>query len=205
MVERRKLDEYVARTAMIMRMFIFILLGSQVDFSLMSKFMLVGVFIVIIFMLIARPVTVFVCALPDRRVEWSFNEMLLMCWTRETVVIPVALAGLLIGKHMPGAEIIAAVTFVSILMPILIKATTAKWLAGKLGLLDKQLSTSHLGLNPVSSRVLAGCFSVLLKNWDHFAFWNEGHHLIPIRFGFLCDDFPSRDICRTKVDNFPKP
>jgi len=36
--EHKKLQEYVARTAMIMRMFIFILLGSQVDFSLMGKF-----------------------------------------------------------------------------------------------------------------------------------------------------------------------
>lgn len=134
--ERKKLEEYVARTAMIMRMFIFILLGSQVDFSLMSKFLFGGVVIVTIFMLIARPIAVFLCALPDRRAKWSLNEMLFMCWTRETGVIPAALAGLLIGKHVPGAEIIAAVTFIAILMTILIQATTTKWLAGKLGLLE---------------------------------------------------------------------
>ncbi len=136
-LEHKKLDEYIARTAMIMRMFIFILLGSQVDFSLMSKFLFGGIIIVSIFMLIARPITVFLCALPDRRAKWSFNEMLFMCWTRETGVIPAALAGLLTGKHLPGAEIIAAVTFIAILMTILIQATTAKWLAGKLGLLEK--------------------------------------------------------------------
>jgi cell volume regulation protein A len=82
-------------------MFIFILLGSQVDFALMSKFMFVGVVIVTIFMLVARPITVFLCALSDRRAKWSFNEMLFMCWTRETGVIPAALVGLLIGKHVP--------------------------------------------------------------------------------------------------------
>jgi len=134
--ERKKLEEYVARTAMIMRMFIFILLGSQVDFSLMSKFLFGGVVIVTIFMLIARPIAVFLCALPDRRAKWSLNEMLFMCWTRETGIIPAALAGLLIGKHVPGAEIIAAVTFIAILMTILIQATTTKWLAGKLGVLE---------------------------------------------------------------------
>jgi cell volume regulation protein A len=122
---------------MIMRMFIFILLGSQVDFSLISKFLFGGIIIVSIFMLIARPITIFLCALPDRRAKWSFNEMLFMCWTRETGVIPAALAGLLTGKHLPGAEIITAVTFIAILMTILIQATTAKWLAGKLGLLEK--------------------------------------------------------------------
>ena len=134
--EHKKLQEYVARTAMIMRMFIFILLGSQVDFSLMGKFLFGGVIIVTIFMLIARPITVFLCALPDRRAKWSFSEMLFMCWTRETGVIPAALAGLLIGKHVPGAEIIAAVTCIAILTTILIQSTTAKWLAGKLGLLE---------------------------------------------------------------------
>lgn len=134
--EHKKLQEYVARTAMMMRIFIFILLGSQVDFSLMSKYLFSGVIIVTIFMLIARPITVFLCALPDRMAKWSFSEMLFMCWTRETGVIPAALAGLLIGKHVPGAEIIAAVTCIAILMTILIQATTAKWLAGKLGLLE---------------------------------------------------------------------
>ena len=134
--EHKKLQEYVARTAMIMRMFIFILLGSQVDFSLMGKFLFGGVIIVTIFMLIARPITVILCALPDRRAKWSFKEMLFMSWTRETGVIPAALAGLLMGKHVPSAEIIAAVTFIAILMTILIQATTAKWLAGKLGLLE---------------------------------------------------------------------
>ena len=137
LVEHQKLDEYITRTAMIMRMFIFILLGSQVDFSLISKFLFGGIIIVSIFMLIARPITIFLCALPDRRAKWSFNEMLFMCWTRETGVIPAALAGLLTGKHLPGAEIIAADTFIAILMTILIQATTAKWLAGKLGLLEK--------------------------------------------------------------------
>jgi len=58
-----------------------------------------------------------------------------MCWTRETGVIPGALAGILLGMKAPGAEIIASVTFIAILMTILIQATSAKWLAKKLDLL----------------------------------------------------------------------
>ncbi len=135
--EKEKLEEYVARTAMIMRMFIFILLGSQVDFGLISKFLFGGIIIITLFMLVARPTTVFLCSLPDRRARWSFNEMLFMCWTRETGVIPAALAGLLLGKKVPGAQTIAAVTFIAILMTIFIQATTTKWLGGKLGLLEK--------------------------------------------------------------------
>jgi cell volume regulation protein A len=133
--EDNLLEDYVMTTAFIMRLFIFILLGTQVDFGLMNQYLYSGVAVVIVFMLVARPVTVFLCALPDRRAKWSFRELAFMCWTRETGVIPGALAGMLVGMKAPGAQIIASVTFIAILMTILIQATTTKWLAKKLGLL----------------------------------------------------------------------
>ena len=135
--EARKLDEFISTTAFIMRVFIFMLVGAQVDFALMGQYLTGGIIVVAILMLIARPVTVFVCALPDRRARWSLNEMLFMCWTRETGVIPAALAGLLLGMKAPGAQVIASVTFIAILMTILIQAPTTKWLGRKLGLLEE--------------------------------------------------------------------
>ena len=135
--EVQKLEEYVATTAFITRLFIFILLGAQVDFALMGQYLVGGIIVVTIFMLVARPVTVFLCAPPDRRARWSFNEILFMCWTRETGVIPAALAGLLLGMKAPGAQMIASITFIAILMTILIQAPTTKWLGRKLGLLEE--------------------------------------------------------------------
>ena len=133
--EQEKLNDFTMTTALVMRMLIFILLGTQVDFTLISQYLIGGVAVVAIFMLVARPVTVFVCALPDRRAKWTFKELLFMCWTRETGVIPGALAGLLMGLGAPEAKLIASVTFLAILMTILIQATTTRWLARKLGLL----------------------------------------------------------------------
>lgn len=135
--ETRRLDQYVETTAFIMRLFIFILLGSQVDFGLMNRYLLGGVAVVAVFMLVARPLTVVLCALPDRRARWSRNEMLFMCWTRETGVIPAALAGILLGVNAPGAPMIASVIFIAILATILIQAPTTRWLAARLGLLEK--------------------------------------------------------------------
>jgi cell volume regulation protein A len=43
----------------------------------------------------------------------------------------------------PGAQIIAAVTFVAILMTILIQAPTTKWLGARLGLLDEPRERSN--------------------------------------------------------------
>ena len=135
--EAQKLDEFVLTTSFIMRIFIFILLGAQVDFALIKQYWLGGVAVVAVLMLVARPITVFACALPDRRARWEWKELLFMCWTRETGVIPAALAGLLLGMNAPNAQLIASVTFVAILMTILIQAPTTRWLAGRLGLLAK--------------------------------------------------------------------
>ena len=135
--ESHQLEDFVMTTALIMRMFIFILLGTQVDFTLMNQYLWAGVAVVVVFMLVARPATVFLCALPDRRAKWSIKELLFMCWTRETGVIPGALAGMLVGMKAPGAQIIASVTFIAILMTILLQATTTKWLAKKLDLLEE--------------------------------------------------------------------
>jgi len=135
--EAQKLNEFILTTAFIMRLFIFILLGGQLDFVQMARHWEGGVAIALVLMFVARPVAVFVCALPDRRARWRFSELLFMCWTRETGVIPAALAGLLLGSKVPEAHLIASVTFVTILMTILIQAPTTGWLGRSLGLLRK--------------------------------------------------------------------
>jgi cell volume regulation protein A len=134
--EALRLDEFVLTTAFVMRLFIFILLGAQVDFTLAGRYWLGAAAVVAVLMLVARPATVWLCAWPDRRARWSFGELILMCWTRETGVIPAALAGLLLGVKAPGAPMIASVTFVAILMTILIQAPTTEWLGRRLGLLQ---------------------------------------------------------------------
>jgi potassium/hydrogen antiporter len=135
--EEEELEHFILTTAFIMRMFIFILLGSQVDFALMNKYLWGGVLLITVFMLVIRPLTVFICAWPDRRAKWTRNELLFMCWTRETGVIPAALAGILVGLKAPMADMIASVTFIAVLMTIIIQATTTKWLGAKLGLLEE--------------------------------------------------------------------
>jgi cell volume regulation protein A len=135
--ENERLMGHIVTTSLAMRMFVFILLGSQIDFGVMARYLPGGIAVVAVLMLVARPVTVFLCALPDRRARWSVREMLFMCWTRETGVIPAALAGLLSAMKVPGSEMIVSVTFWAILITITIQATTTKWLARKLELLER--------------------------------------------------------------------
>src|SRR5262245_66611229 len=56
--EAQKLDDYVMTTAFIMRLFIFILLGAQVDFGLMNQYLVGGTIVVQTFIFIACTATV---------------------------------------------------------------------------------------------------------------------------------------------------
>jgi len=135
-----KLEDYILTTSLIMRIFIFVLLGSQVNFALLQQYFWGALGVVLVFMLIGRPLVVFACTLPDRRAKWQIRELLFMCWTRETGVIPGALAGMLVGMKAPYANVIAAVTFMAILLTIILQATTTEWLARKLELLETESS-----------------------------------------------------------------
>ncbi len=134
--EEAKLEDFILTTSLIMRIFIFVLLGSQVNFALLQQYFWPALGVVLVFMLIARPLVVFICTWPDRRAKWTSQELLFMCWTRETGVIPGALAGMLVGLQVPHADVIASVTFLAILITIIVQATTTRWLAAKLGLLE---------------------------------------------------------------------
>jgi len=134
--EESKLEDFILTTSLIMRIFIFVLLGSQVNFALLHQYFWEALGVVSVFMLISRPLVVFACALPNRSAKWTLQELLFMCWTRETGVIPGALAGMLVGMKVPYSDVIASVTFMAILLTILVQATSTKWLATKLNLLE---------------------------------------------------------------------
>lgn len=131
-------EQFINNGSLLLRMIIFILLGAHVDFSVVQKFFVPGLIIVAVFMFIARPFSVLVCTLPDRKAKWTKNEILFMFWTRETGVIPAALAGMIYGMGIKHADIISAITFMAILATLLIQASSTKWLAKKLDLLDNR-------------------------------------------------------------------
>jgi len=133
--EHASFADFVSTTSLISRMFIFMLLGSQMNLELMFRYWRQGLALVAVFMLIARPITVAVSTLADRRARWNWRELVFIAWTRETGVIPGALASIMIAAHAPHADVLAAMIFIAIIITIIVQATTAKWLAGRLHLL----------------------------------------------------------------------
>ena len=64
------------------------------------------------------------------------HELLFLCWTRETGVVPAALVGVLAGLGVPEGDVFARVVALAIVLTLLLQALPARWLAGRLGLLD---------------------------------------------------------------------
>lgn len=132
--KEEEMEHFAENTTVIMRMLIFVLLGSQVDFRVIGLHLWTGLAVIVVFMFVARPLTVLCCALPDRRAGWTREEILFMFWVRETGVIPAALSGMVSGMGVPHADVIAAVTFLAVLITILVQASTTAYAARRLGL-----------------------------------------------------------------------
>lgn len=122
--------------ATLARMSIFIILGTHLDLDSLLKYGLLSLIVVFILMFVARPIVVLVCTLFDRKVSWSKNEKLFMMWVRETGVIPAALSGIIVSTKVSGYEVISSVVFMTIIITLLVQASTTKVVAQKLGVLE---------------------------------------------------------------------
>lgn len=120
------------------RMMIFIILGSQVNLHVLMKYLLPSLLVVVGLIFIARPISVLICTIFDKKAKWSRNEILFMMWVRETGVISAALCGIITTMKIPGYEIISSIVFMTILITLIIQGSTTKYIAGKLGLLEEE-------------------------------------------------------------------
>lgn len=132
-------EHFFHAITLIFRIMIFMLLGTQVQFKDMAHNFSGLLLLVLVLMLVARPITVFVCATPDRKAGFKLRELLLMSWVRETGVLPAALSGMLLVQHTSWSHRIAAVTFLAILLTIVIQATSMPWIADKLSLTVREV------------------------------------------------------------------
>ena len=120
----------------IVTIFVFVLVGANLPFHALGQEMLPALAVVAVLLLVARPITVAICCLPDRRSRWSRAELAFVCWTRETGVVPAALVGVLAALAVPNGDLLASVVALAILVTLAVQAIPAPWLARRLGLLE---------------------------------------------------------------------
>ena len=134
----QSIHHFAESVSTMFRMSIFVLLGTQVDLGALVKYWAPALLIALVLMFIARPLVVLICTLFDKNANWSFKDRLFMMWVRETGVIPAALSGIIVSMKVPGYEIISSVVFMTILITLIVQASTTKIVAKKLGVLEEE-------------------------------------------------------------------
>jgi cell volume regulation protein A len=127
---------FAFNAADLVTLFIFVVLGANIPFDALGENLLPSLAVLATLLLVARPLTVFACTLPDRRANWTRQERTFLCWTRETGVVPAALVGVLAGLGVPDTDLYASVVALAIIATLLLQALPAPWLAARLGLLE---------------------------------------------------------------------
>jgi cell volume regulation protein A len=130
----RVLDSFTGQAADVAMLAVFVILGVNLPFAALRDNLWAGLIVMAVFIFVARPLTVFACLLPDRRGRWTREELLFLCWCRETGVVPAAVASLLVARGVDGAEDAVTMVAFAIVLTLLLQATTAGLVAHRLGL-----------------------------------------------------------------------
>jgi potassium/hydrogen antiporter len=140
----KQLDDFMTPASEIAVLAVFVTLGINLPLDALWDNLWGGLVVMVVFLLVARPVTVLACLLPDRRGRWTREEIVFISWCRETGVVPAAVAGVLLARDVEGAEIVAAMVALAVVTTLLLQATTAGALARRLGLVE---APEYVGLS----------------------------------------------------------
>jgi cell volume regulation protein A len=133
----RQIRELVGLIADVVVLLVFVLVGMNLPFALLRDEWLPALGVVAVLVLVARPLVVALCLVPDRRGAWTRRELAFVAWTRETGVIPAALAGVLVGKGVEGGDLVTVCVAMALVVTVSLQATTKPWLARRLGLAEE--------------------------------------------------------------------
>ena len=132
----RDMRVLISTVADVMVILVFITLGANLPWGDISGNLAPALAVVATLVFVARPLAVLVCLLPDRRSRWTREEIVFLAWTRETGVVPAALAGIVVGLRVPHAELVVTTVALAIVVTLALQSTTKRWLARRLGLLE---------------------------------------------------------------------
>ena len=130
----RDMRAFVATITEVVVILVFITIGANLPWRDMWSNFGPALAVVLGLILLARPLAVLVCLVPDRRGAWTREEIAFLAWTRETGVVAAALAGLMVALEIPDAELVVTTVALAIVVTLAVQTTTKTWLGHRLGL-----------------------------------------------------------------------
>jgi potassium/hydrogen antiporter len=132
----RDMRAFVANVADVMVIFVFVTLGANLPFDAIADEWLPALAVIATLLFVARPIAVLASLLPDRRGQWTREEIIFIGWARETGVVPAALAGLIVAMEIEDADLVVVTVALAIIVTLTLQASTKRWLARRLGLAE---------------------------------------------------------------------
>ncbi len=133
----RDMRSLVANVSDVMVILVFVTLGANLPFDTIADEWAPALAVIAALLFVARPLAVLACLLPDRRGRWTREEIIFLCWTRETGVVPAALAGIIVAEGVKDADLVVVTVALAIIVTLTLQASTKRWLAERLGLIEQ--------------------------------------------------------------------
>jgi len=133
----RDMRAFVSTITEIVVILVFITVGANLPWGDIWDNLGPALVVVAALIVLARPLTVLLCLLPDRRGRWTREEMVFLAWTRETGVVAAALAGVMVGLGVEDAELIVTTVALAIVVTLTVQTTTKAWLGRRLELEER--------------------------------------------------------------------
>jgi cell volume regulation protein A len=130
----RALRSFTTIVTDILVIFIFVALGVNLPLDTIWDEALPALATLAVLILLARPLTVAAALLLDRRGRWEREEIAFVAWTKETGVVPAALAGVVIAEGVAYESETITVVALAVIVTLVLQASTKPWLAERLGL-----------------------------------------------------------------------
>jgi potassium/hydrogen antiporter len=143
----REMRILVANIADVTVMFVFITLGANLPWRSIGDHLLPTLGVLAVLLFVARPLAVLASLLPDRRGRWTHQELIFVAWTRETGVVPAALAGIIVAMGVDHSDLVVTSVAVAVVVTLAFQTTTKPWLARRLRLLE---DAEYVGPSPPS-------------------------------------------------------
>lgn len=120
---------------------LFIILGTQIRWQLVVANGIWPFVVALSILLIVRPVIIILLK-GDVRTQWSWRELMMLSWIRESGVVTAALAIMVASYHIPGYAVLEPLALTAILLSIGLQVPTTRWVASRLHLLNGDMEVS---------------------------------------------------------------
>lgn len=153
----REMRTVVATLADIVTIGVFVILGSGLPLGMLAHGVVPALVVIGVLVLLARPAVVVAATALDRRSKWTWQETAFLAWTRETGVMPAALAAIAGSQGIPGADVLAICVALAVIVTLVVQASTKAWLAKQLGLVGPGPCTAQPAGRTTMRARFAGC------------------------------------------------